>query len=83
MCLSCTHVLSAQAAQHTIAGQYRVVLLVVVLREKENMVTCQEFRGQSVLEIEAVHNLRKVRMYLNVLSLLSTTLQTRSDLNKL
>ena len=35
--------------------------------------SCQEFRGQSVLEIEAVHNLRKVRMYLNVLSLRSTS----------
>ena len=28
--------------------------------------------ASSVLEIEAVHNLRKVRMYLNVLSLCST-----------
>ena len=35
--------------------------------------SCQEFRGQSVVEIEAVHNLRKVRMYLNVLSLRSTS----------
>ena len=35
--------------------------------------TCQEFRGQTVLRIEAVHNLRKVRMYLNVLSLRSTS----------
>ena len=35
--------------------------------------SCQEFRGQSVLEIEAVHNLRKVRMYVNVLSLRSTS----------
>ena len=35
--------------------------------------SCQEFRGQSVLEIEGVHNLRKVRMYLNVLSLRSTS----------
>ena len=34
---------------------------------------CQEFRGQTVLQIEAVHNLRKVRMYLNVLSLRSTS----------
>ena len=33
----------------------------------------EQFRGQSVLEIEAVHNLRKVRMYLNVLSLRSTS----------
>ena len=35
--------------------------------------SCQEFRGQSVLQIEAVHNLRKVCMYLNVLSLRSTS----------
>ena len=34
---------------------------------------CQEFRGQVVPQIEAVHNLRKVRMYLNVLSLRSTS----------
>ena len=34
--------------------------------------SCQEFGGQTVLQIEAVHNLRKVRMYLNVLSLRST-----------
>ena len=34
---------------------------------------CQEFRGQTVLQIEAVHNLRKVRMYVNVLSLRSTS----------
>ena len=38
-----------------------------------NIEPCQEFRGQSVLEIEAVHNLRKVCMYLNVLSLRSTS----------
>ena len=38
----------------------------------KNNESCQEFRGQSVLEIETVHNLRKVRMYLNVLSLRST-----------
>ena len=36
---------------------------------------CQEFRGQTVLQIEAVHNLRKVCMYLNVLSLHSITLR--------
>ena len=34
---------------------------------------CQEFRGQVVPQIEAVHNLREVRMYLNVLSLRSTS----------
>ena len=36
---------------------------------------CQEFRGQVIPQIEAVHNLRKVRMYLNVLSLRSTSLR--------
>ena len=34
---------------------------------------CQEFRGQTVLQIEAVHNLHKVRMYFNILSLRSTS----------
>ena len=37
--------------------------------------SCQEFRGQTVLQIEAVHNLRKVRMYLNVLSLAKGNLE--------
>ena len=36
---------------------------------------CQEFRGQVVPQIEAVHNLREVCMYLNVLSLQSTSLR--------
>ena len=35
--------------------------------------SCQEFGGQTVLQIEAVHNLHKVHMYLNVLSLRSTS----------
>ena len=37
--------------------------------------SCQEFRGQTVLQIKAVHNLRKVRMYLNVLSLAKGNLE--------
>ena len=40
---------------------------------EENVEACQEFRG--LPQIEAVHNLRKVRMYLNVLSLRSTSLE--------
>ena len=35
--------------------------------------SCQEFGGRTVLQIEAVHSLHKVRMYLNVLSLQSTS----------
>ena len=35
--------------------------------------SCHEFGGQTVLQIVAVHNLPKVRMYLNVLSLSSTS----------
>ena len=56
-----------------------VVLLLLRRKNKQrsnplmNDEPCQEFRGQTVLQIEAVHNLRKVRMYLNVLSLRSTS----------
>ena len=42
-----------------------------ILVATEDDEPCQEFRG--LLEIEAVHNLRKARMYLNVLSLRSTS----------
>ena len=42
---------------------------------------CQEFRGQTVLQIEAVHNLRKVCMYLNVLSLRSTSVYSTRHLS--
>ena len=44
-----------------------------IVRDNNDDEPCQEFRGQTVLQIEAVHNLRKVRMYLNVLSLRSTS----------
>ena len=45
----------------------------IVVIPISNDESCQEFGGWTVLQIEAVHNLRKVHMYLNVLSLQSTS----------
>ena len=56
-------------------GGFQIYMLLLVEKKmtQKNDEPCQEFRGQTVLQIEAVHNLRKVRMYLNVLSLRSTS----------
>ena len=70
---SCLRKLPCPAEDSGGGGQLDVTTLSQLMGRMIHGAGKANMSGQTVLQIEAVHNLRKVRMYLNVLSLRSTS----------